>query len=231
MSFIDKIAAAIMPPESDEDRRNARRMAETMTAGGDWLSLVLGQHRDIEAAFDQALGASAPAERTAALKHLASLLTAHANAEETALYPMLADIGEKSAAGMAYEEQAMTKIQMAKLERIDPMSTEWREKLEHVRGAVLHHMYEEEGTWFPKLQQHFGTGDRAHAGHRFVEEFGRYAGQVGIQSPAAMAAMRASGSPPQAPGQMMQQQASGGQQGGGQQAGGQPPANWGAADY
>ena len=179
MSFIDKIAAAIVPPASDEDRTTARRNAEAVAGPGDWLASVLEHHRAIESGFAEAMHGSDAAIRRAGLKQLARLLTAHANAEESVLYPALAEIGEKGSAAMAYEEQAMTKIEMARLEELDPMSQAWIEKLEHVQGAVLHHAYEEEAKWFPELQQNLSPARRSHLTDRFLEEFERGCGMDG----------------------------------------------------
>ena len=116
MSIFDKIAAAVMPPESDEDRAEARRKAESLATGDDFLADVLDHHRQIEAAFASTLGASDAASRTAGLKNLGLVLTGHAIAEESVLYPALADNGEKAHAGMGYDEQAMVKVEMALLE-------------------------------------------------------------------------------------------------------------------
>lgn len=189
MSFLDKITARLMPPESAQDRANARKVAQSVAGDGDWLAIVLEHHRQIEAAFTQAMVAPDGASRMAALKRLAVLLTGHANAEESVLYPAVSDGGEKGHAAMAYEEQAMTKVQMALLERLDPMGKDWRETLEHIQGAVLHHMYEEEGTWFPELQQHLSVADRPRLTRRFVEEFERYTrGPAAHETPVQMAA-------------------------------------------
>jgi hypothetical protein len=102
------------------------------------------------------------------------LLTGHANAEESVLYPALVESGEKGHATMAYEEQAMTKVELARLERLDPMGRDWREKLEHIQGAVQHHVYKEEGTWFPELQQRMAAAERPRLTQRFLAEFDRY---------------------------------------------------------
>ncbi len=75
---------------------------------------------------------------------------------------------------MGYNEQALAKIQMALLEKLPPMSDDFQDKLEHIEGAVLHHMYEEEGTWFLELKQKGEDQDRLTA--RFREEFDRYIG-------------------------------------------------------
>lgn len=189
MSFIDRIASKIMPPESDEDRANARQLARSLAGEGDWLAIVLEQHQQIEDRFRRALTAGDAQARLAALRQLGVLLTGHANAEESVLYPALADAGEKADATMAYEEQAMTKIEMALLEKLDPMGPEWREKLEHIQGAVQHHVYEEEGTWFAKLQQHLPPAERPRLTRRFVEEFERYTqGQSQSTPPIQLAA-------------------------------------------
>lgn len=176
MSFLDKIAAKIMPPESEQDRQNARRVAQSLAGNGDWLAIALDHHRQIENQFSRTLTAPDAAGRRAALHRLQILLTGHATAEETVLYPAMADAGEKGHATMAYEEQAMTKVELALLEKLDPMGSEWHEKLKHIRGAVLHHVYEEEGTWFPELQQRLPAEARGRLTQRFVEEFERYTG-------------------------------------------------------
>lgn len=189
MSFLDKIAAKIMPPESDNDRANARKVAQSLAGDGDWLAIVLEHHQQIERQFERALNAPAGETRLSALKELATFLTGHANAEESVLYPALTTIGEKAHAGMAYEEQAMTKIEMALLETLDPFGAEWRTKLEHIQGAVLHHVYEEEGTWFPQLQQKLSPAERPRLTRRFVEEFQRYTrGPSAYQPPLQQAA-------------------------------------------
>lgn len=174
MSIIDKIAAKVMSPESEEDRQNARTVAMALTNEGDWLGLIVAHHRQIEAAFAAALAAAGRDNRQAALKELGILLTGHANAEESVIYPAVADGGEQGHAAEAYEEQAMTKIEMAKLEKLDPDSEAWGEKLRDIRGAVLHHVYEEEGTWFPRLQQTVPPSDREQLTQRYIEEFERY---------------------------------------------------------
>lgn len=174
MTIFDKIAAKLTPPESEEDRATARRNAEALTSQCPFVADVLDQHRQIEACFADARSARDAGSRTNALKKLGALLTAHANAEEAVLYPAMADNGEKSHAAMAYQEQAMTKVEMAQIEMLPPMSQEWLDKLDHIQSAVAHHMYEEEGTWFPELVERIPTAQHRHVVERFREEFERY---------------------------------------------------------
>jgi hypothetical protein len=179
MSLFDKVIAAVTPPESDEARREARAKAAAAARPGDWLSMVLQHHEQIEAAFAAVKQAGTPAAQIAAQKKLALLLTGHSNAEESVLYPALTKVDEKGHAGMAYTEQAAAKTQMALLEDLEPMSQDYLDKLEHIRGAVAHHVYEEEGTWFLELKEKAGPADQARMAQRYQEEFSRYVGSDG----------------------------------------------------
>jgi hemerythrin superfamily protein len=176
MSLIDKVAAAVTPPESAKSRAEARSKARAMSHPGDWLSMVLRHHEQIESAFAAVKNATTAAARTAAQKRLGIILTGHANAEESVLYPALARAHEKSDAATAYTQQATAKTEMAALENIPPMSQEYLDKLEHIRGAVAHHVYEEEGTWFPALHERATAAEQAKLYDRYMEEFERYVG-------------------------------------------------------
>jgi hemerythrin superfamily protein len=182
MSLLDKAIAAITPPESDEDRADARRKAEAAATPGDWLSAVLDHHRQIESAFDTVAAAHDASSRTEALKALGLILTGHSIAEEVAIYPALAAHHEAGHAELAYQEQSAAKMELGLLERLDPMSEDYQDKFEHIRGAVLHHVYSEEGTWFPELTQSLHGDEQAKITKRYHEEFARYMGTETHQS-------------------------------------------------
>ncbi len=176
MSIFDKVVAAVTPPESDEARAEARAKARAAAGKGDWLSAVLDHHVQIESGFAKLKGTTDPASRLRALKELATLLTGHSVAEEAALYPALAQADEKGHATMAYTEQSAAKLQMGLLEDIPPMSQEFMDKLEHIKGAVAHHVYEEEGNWFLDLKSKLSAADQAKLTERYAEQFSRYMG-------------------------------------------------------
>jgi hypothetical protein len=176
MSIIDKVVAAVTPPESEDARREAREKAFAAATPGDWLSMVLTHHQNIDAAFLAVKEASTPPAQIAAQKKLATLLTGHSVAEEAALYPALADAGEKGHATMAYTEQSAAKLQMGLLEKPVPLSQDYLDKLEHIRGAVAHHVYEEEGNWFLDLKQKVPAAEQQRLTARYAEEFARYVG-------------------------------------------------------
>ncbi|RYG94639.1 MAG: hemerythrin domain-containing protein [Alphaproteobacteria bacterium] len=174
MSLLDKFVSVVMPAASAEDRAKARQKAEAHVPGNEWLGMALSHHRQIESLFAQAKTANDAGSRRKALRELGALLLGHANAEEAVIYPTIADRSGKIHAVMAYEEQAMTKIQMAKLELIDPMTQDWVDKLEHIEGAVQQHVYQEENEWFPDVAEHATAEEKAQLNARFAEEFDRY---------------------------------------------------------
>ena len=88
----------------------------------------------------------------------------------------MANEAAKGHAGMGYDEQALVKVQMALLEKLDPMSQEFIEKLDHIEGAVKHHMYQEEGDWFLELKDSASVADEVLLTRRYAEEYERYVG-------------------------------------------------------
>jgi hemerythrin superfamily protein len=176
MSVLDKVIAAVTPPESEKARAEARQKAVGLATPGDWLSQILDHHRKIEQLFAGVKAATTAEARRAAQKELATLLTGHSIAEEAAIYPALAADKQVGHAELAYQEQSAAKMEMGLLERLDPMSEDYLDKLGHIEGAVAHHVYSEEGTWFAELAKDVSAADQAMITRRYKEEFERYMG-------------------------------------------------------
>ena len=174
MSLIDKVVAAVTPPESEDKRREARAKARAAAGQNDWLAQVLQHHEQIDALFGAVRSTQDVTSRLQALRELALVLTGHANAEEAVIYPALVHFDHKSHGMAGYAEQAGAKADMGELEYLDPMSSEFLDELEHIRGAVAHHMYEEEGDRFLDLKN-LPASDQARLTARYMEEFDRYA--------------------------------------------------------
>lgn len=176
MSILDKFAAAVTPAASDEERAEARRNADALAREHGWLQQILAHHRAIESAFAAAFAATAPAERQKAAKELGVLLTGHSMAEEAVIYPAVSEHDGKGHAAMAYDEQAAAKVNFALLEHMDPSSKEWREKLEHIEGAVQQHVYQEEDSWFPEVAKSIDAEKSQFLDQRYRQEAERYFG-------------------------------------------------------
>ena len=197
MSVVDKILSKVTPVPSEEKRAEATAEARARATPGDWLSMALDQHDRIREAFAACRRAESAEARAVAMKELALVLNGHAFAEEVVLYPGLAQAGEKAHAGHAYTEQTTAKMQMAELENIPPSTPEWMDKLKHIEGAVLTHIYEEESNWFLRLKE---RGEhQAQLAERFREEFERYCGEGAASQGAQTGAAGASSAAPMSP--------------------------------
>jgi hypothetical protein len=173
MSILDKVVAAVMPPESQEKRQNARKKAWAAAGQNDWLAQILDHHEQIEGLFAAVRAAQEATTREEAFRELAIVLTGHANAEEAVIYPALVHFDHKIHGMAGYTEQAGAKANLGGLEYLDPMSSDFLDKLEHIRGAVAHHMYEEESDRFLDLKR-ISPADQARLTARYMEEFHRY---------------------------------------------------------
>jgi hemerythrin superfamily protein len=174
MSILDKIVAAVTPPETDYERQEARDIARRKADKAPWLRMVLDHHEQIDGAFEQVKASSSPGQRLVALRQLTELLTAHSIAEEGVIYPALSDNGETGHATMAYTEQSAAKMQIGLLAHMDPMSQDFMDKFGHLEGAVKHHVYQEESKWFIDLIDDAPQADHDWISERYAEEFNRY---------------------------------------------------------
>jgi hypothetical protein len=176
MSLIDQVVETVKPVESDEVRLEARLKVQETATPGDWLSLILQHHVQIEQAFAALKACTELAAFQATQQKLVVLLTGHANAEESVIYPALGRSAEKGYAQTAYSEQAEAKMQMAALELLEFRSKEYFDVLEDLRCAVSHHMYQEESKWFLKLNDGTRAVDQVRLTERYQQEFDRYVG-------------------------------------------------------
>ncbi len=174
MSGLDKIIAAITPGDADAKGAQARERARAAASPGDWLSQVLDHHLRIERAFFDVRAAGDAPGRGTARKTLATILTAHAVAEEAVLYPALARVGHKSQASAAYAEQSEAKIGAADLERLDPLDANFLDQLGRLEEAVRAHLQGEERSWLPELRKLADPADHDGLSRRYGEEFSRY---------------------------------------------------------
>jgi hemerythrin superfamily protein len=191
MSLLDKIVASITPLESDEERLRARENARTQAVQGGWVHRIIDDHDRIERAFEAVRSAPDATAQKAAERELATLLNGHSAAEEAVIYPELVDTSQKGHATLGYEEQAATKVQLGLLGKIEPMTQDYLDKLEHIRGAVTHHMYQEENSWLVTLEREILSERQQLVLERYEEEMSRYASRDAARgaradAPAAM---------------------------------------------
>lgn len=174
MTISDKLMAAIKGLTSERDRQEARTRATAQAGVNDWLAMVLSQHIRVEAAFASLMQSNDAEAKRRAEELLRQLSMAHANAEESVLYPALAHVGERSKASASYGEHALYKMNLGELEFLDPMSKDYADKVEYLWQATRDHICDEEGTRFPLLKQKLSPSEQEGMTLRFKNEFESY---------------------------------------------------------
>ncbi len=174
MTISDKVMASIKGMTSDRQLQEARAKAQAEAGDNDWLAMVLDQHMLIEEAFASLMQSTDAASKRRAERELRLLSTAHANAEESALYPGLAHVGERSNATASYGEHALYKMNLGELEFLDPMSRDYADKVEYIWQATRDHICDEEGKRFLELRHKTPATEQAVLTRRFKEEYDKY---------------------------------------------------------
>lgn len=135
----------------------------------DVVELILRDHRTMEELFREMR--SVDADRAAALRRLADLLIAHAEAEETQVYPALRryrNVDDEDVEHSVEEHTEGNEALLALLEVEQPGSEEWDERLEDLVQAVSHHLDEEERSLINDTRENVGAERRAELGREFA---------------------------------------------------------------
>ena len=174
MTISDKLMAAVKGMTSERERQQARAQAQAAAGVNDWLAMVVEQHMLIEAAFASLMQSADPGSKRSAERNLEVLSTAHANAEESILYPALAYVGQRSNATSSYSEHALYKMNLGELAYLDPMSKDYADKVEYLWQATRDHTCDEEGKRFLLLSRKLPQAEQESLTRRFKEEFDIY---------------------------------------------------------
>lgn len=141
---------------------------------GDAIDLILDDHRRFEDLLRQLR--SSESDRPAVLAAFAALHVAHAEAEETHVYPQLkkrravdadeADHGE-------HEHAEGNEALLAVMECASDDTQKWADAVENLSALVNHHLVEEELTILNPARDELGPRVLAELGEKFAAERNR----------------------------------------------------------
>jgi hemerythrin superfamily protein len=138
----------------------------------DVVALITSQHRQIDELLEQAEQDSSAAP--ALLRQVADLLRPHSQAEESFVYPRIAELrpdeAEEVHDGTAEHHHAEALLD--ELLAGDPDQPGWDGKLAALAGELRHHVEEEETDLLPVLAEHASADEREELGARFAAETG-----------------------------------------------------------
>ncbi len=118
----------------------------------DLLSRLEAEHRQVESWLDELEQAEEPGERLRLLGLVEPALAEHMRTEESEVYPLLAELDGEMATEARNEHDSAREL-LAKVREAAPDTPGFGGLVAALKGAIGHHVEDEEGEAFPKLRQ------------------------------------------------------------------------------
>ncbi|GAC1336353.1 MAG: hemerythrin domain-containing protein [Myxococcales bacterium] len=122
------------------------------------IELLKKQHREVEDLFEKFDGAKGPQQQAIA-ETIADKLAVHAAIEEQHFYPATKTARTEDLLREAVEEHLSAKRVIADILDCDPADPQFVAKVKVLKEQIEHHVKEEEGELFPKVQKLFSKDE------------------------------------------------------------------------
>jgi hemerythrin-like domain-containing protein len=137
----------------------------------DAIQMLKQEHEQAKKMFAQIEPASGD-ERGQLWKKLKPELKLHEQMEERALYkPVAKDVGSKDRKLSEWENHHRAEVSelesmIKEIDELEPSAKQWMEKIKELRQTLEHHIQEEEGEIWPRIQQVWEREKLAEAGEQ-----------------------------------------------------------------
>jgi hemerythrin-like domain-containing protein len=135
------------------------------------IQLLKSEHEKAKRAFEEIQTAS-PDQRAPLWAKLEPELKVHEQIEEAGLYgPVAQEVGSRDRTLQEWqqhhhEEVTEAEALMQEIGELDPADDDWLEKVEELQEALEHHIEEEEGDIWPRIEQAWDRSRLEDAGQR-----------------------------------------------------------------
>ncbi len=155
---------------------------ETVTSltGGNQMNaveLLKEDHQKVHEMFEQVKATESQRQHKQLFKKIKAELDTHTHIEEKVLYPTLKKHDEfKDQVLEAVEEHLQVKTLLGAVDRLSDGNERFDAKLKVLMDNVEHHVEEEEGELFPKVERYFSEEELDELGQRLEaakKEFGK----------------------------------------------------------
>jgi hemerythrin superfamily protein len=119
------------------------------------IAMLKHQHREVEALFNQMHKARAAGARRGVFERIADALAVHAAIEEKHFYPSVKERTTEAILLESAEEHLAIKRVIADLLRLGGEDETFAAKIKVLEDEVSHHVEEEEGDLFPRVERMF----------------------------------------------------------------------------
>jgi hemerythrin superfamily protein len=139
----------------------------------DIRSLLHGDHEQIRALTEQMCSEEPKQQRVRAFDQLKPFLTAHARAEEQAVYMPLVNVrgspDSRADGNEGFVEHSLVDVLIERLSKTELAATDaWKAHAQVLHEMLDHHIKEEEREIFEELGEHFSDEQRDAMGSDFV---------------------------------------------------------------
>lgn len=117
------------------------------------IDMLKKEHRAVEELFEKFEKAGSPDAKRKVFEQIADALAVHATIEEKHFYPAAKGDGTEDLLLEAVEEHLEVKRVIADLLELDASDETFEAKVKVLQENVEHHVNEEEGELFPKVQK------------------------------------------------------------------------------
>lgn len=118
------------------------------------IELIEQDHRKVESLFKQIKTAKDSKKSIKLFNEIYQEVNLHAKAEELVFYPAMREYDETvEYIEEAEEEHEGAEVLLEEMKDFNPKDAEFKEKLEELEAAILHHVEEEEGEIFEAVRK------------------------------------------------------------------------------
>jgi hypothetical protein len=121
----------------------------------DLLSQLEAEHRQVETWLEELEHAEEPDERLDLLGRIERALGEHMQVEELEVYPLLEELDHETAEEAQNEHDSAREL-LGKVREAAPDTPGFGGLVAALKGAISHHVEDEEGEAFPKLREEMG---------------------------------------------------------------------------
>jgi hemerythrin superfamily protein len=137
-----------------QDKGKSQEAWSSMIDATDAVEMLRGQHREVEALFDDLERADGRAVKEQIFEALADKVLTHAKIEETIFYPAAREVDE-ALVMQSFEEHDDVKRAIRKLAVISPDDATFEAEVAALKEMITRHVDEEESLLFPKCEDVF----------------------------------------------------------------------------
>lgn len=135
------------------------------------IKLLKEDHSELRKYFGQYKAGDGDGEKHKLFKHVKEKLDVHTHIEETIFYPAIKDHKELEDITLeGIEEHHVADVLAREISKLTDESEKFEPKMDVLIESVEHHLMEEEGKMFPKVEEIFDEAALEDLGREMAEE-------------------------------------------------------------